>query len=298
MSNNIVYSLRKIGVVALCVLAGAFDASAEQRDACSLVDTPEREFLVHVPFEVVDGRIYVAARVNGRGPFRFAIDTGASGIGRADTSLVTELNLNIQGQANNSDGVKNAKADTTQIDSLELGGMSMRDAEVITRDYNSRMSADAAFSGIIARDFFADGLLIIDYPRKILRFSRTVTLSSADNDALRYERAFRVPVSIGDMKLEGNIDTGANVALVLPQSLYEKVSAEPLKQAGVGRLTNVEIKTGRTTITGPFGIGGVSLSNIEARVSDRYPELLVGAHVLQNFVILIDQRSKSIALCK
>ena len=33
------------------------------------------------------------------------------------------------------------------------------------------------------------------------------------------------------------------------------------------------------------------------RVSDRFPKLLVGAHLLQKFVVLIDQRAKRIALC-
>lgn len=42
----------------------------------------------------------------------------------------------------------------------------------------------------------------------------------------------------------------------------------------------------------------LSISEIEARVFDRYPELLVGAHVLQNMTIMIDQRSKQVALCQ
>jgi hypothetical protein len=50
-------------------------------------------------------------------------------------------------------------------------------------------------------------------------------------------------------------------------------------------------------VKGPFRIGAASLSDTEVRVSDRYPELLVGAHALQHFALLIDQRSRRIALC-
>jgi hypothetical protein len=57
------------------------------------------------------------------------------------------------------------------------------------------------------------------------------------------------------------------------------------------------VSTGRATIKGPFRIGAVALSDVEVRVSDRYPELLVGAHALQHFTMLIDQRSRRIALC-
>lgn len=297
------FSTKKV-VAPLVFLATAFfgvgcaHTSAAKPDACRLIDVPKADVLMRVPFEIVDGRIYVQTRVNGRGPFRFAVDTGASGIARADASLVSALDLTIQGQTSTSDGVQTAKVDMTHLNSLELGSLARRNLDIITRDYSSRKSPDAAFSGIVAREFFADGLLTIDYPNKTLSFSRTHALSPTEKNVLTYERAFRVPVSIGDLQTEGNLDTGANVTFVLPQSLYDKVATGPLEQAGRGQLTNVEIETRRATIRGPFQIGNASLSNVEVRVSDRFPELLVGAHALQGFVLMIDQRSKSIALCK
>ena len=295
---------RKRAVAPLVFLATTFfgvacaHAAVAQQDACRLINTPEADFSMRVPFETVDGRIYVQARVNGRGPFRFAVDTGASGMARADASLVSSLGLTIQGQTSTSDGVQAAKVDMTHLDSIELGGLGRQNLAVITRDYSSRKAPDAAFSGILAREFFSDGLLIIDYPKQILSFTQTRTLSPTDRNVLTYERAFRVPVSIGELQTEGNLDTGANVAFVLPQSLYDKVTTAPLEQAGRGQLTNVEIETKRSMIRGPFKIGSATISDVEVRVSDRFPELLVGAHALQNFVLLIDQRSKSIAICK
>ncbi|MGY1425170.1 aspartyl protease family protein [Lysobacter sp. A289] len=266
-------------------------------DACALADVPLSDALVHVPFETVDGRIYVQARVNGRGPFRFAVDTGASGMARADASLVTLLGLSMHGETTTSDGVKSANVETTHLDSLELGGVVRPNLEVIARDYNSRNAPDAVFSGIIAREFFSDGLLVIDYPRKTLTFSRALRLSASGNNALGYERAFRIPVSIGAMQTVGHLDTGANIGFVLPQALYEKVAAGPLEQAGRAQLTNGQIETQRATVHGPFRVGEVSVSDVEVRVSAQFPELLVGAHALQNAVVLIDQRSKTVAVC-
>ncbi|NML59615.1 hypothetical protein HHL21_00610 [Massilia sp. RP-1-19] len=252
---------------------------------------------MQIPFDVVDGRIYVQARVNNRGPFRFAIDTGASGLARADTRLVAALDLRTQGTTSTSDGVQAATVDTVHLDSIELGRLSKNGLDVITRNYSGRMSADAAFHGIIARDFFADGLLILDYPKKTLSFSRTIPLPSTGENILKYERAFRIPVSVGSIQAEANLDTGANVTFVMPQALYEKVASAPFEQAGPGTLTNTKIETKRAIIGGPFKIGAVNISDVEVRVSERFPELLVGAHILQKFAVLIDQRSKSIALC-
>jgi predicted aspartyl protease len=197
----------------------------------------------------------------------------------------------------NSDGIKAAQVATVHLDSLALGRLVRKNLDVMTRDYNSHMSPAAALSGIIGRQFFADGLLVIDYPGRTLSFSRKLSLPSTGKSVLGYERAFRVPVSIGGVRTEGNLDTGANVAFVLPRSLFERVSDAPLEQAGQGRLPNSRIATQRATVRGPFRIGGASFSDVEVRVADRYPELLVGAHALQHFVVMIDQRSRSIALC-
>ncbi len=252
---------------------------------------------MQVPFELVDGRIYVQARVNGRGPFRFALDTGASGLGRADTSLVSVLGLKIKEPMTNSDGVKTATVDTTTIKSLGVGDLSRENIQVITRDYKSKMSSKAAFSGIVAREFFDDGLLIINYPKKTISFSRKLSLLPNQEGVLRYELPFRIPVSISGVNTEGNLDTGANVTFVMPQSLYEKIAEAPLQRSGQGQLANSQVDTKSSTVHGPFQIGGVRLWDVQVLVSERYPELLVGAHALQGLTILIDQRSKSVAIC-
>lgn len=292
--------MKGTGAIVLWVaaLAAAGPAQAAPSVACRLASAQRQSFDMQVPFDVIDGRIYVQARVNGRGPLKFAVDTGASGLGRADSSLVASLGLQLEKPILNSDGVATAEADTTTLNSLELGGLAKHDVKVITRDYNSRMSPEAAFSGIIAREFFADGLLLIDYPRKVLSFSRSLSLSPEQPGALRYERPFRVPVSIGAVSTEGNLDTGANVAFILPQVLFDQVSGTVAEAAGNGQLPNVQVETKRSTVHGPFRIGDVSVSDVEVRVSERYPELLVGAHTLQGFTVLIDQRSKSVALCR
>jgi predicted aspartyl protease len=207
------------------------------------------------------------------------VDTGASGVARADAKLVSALDLPPQGTATNSDGMHAATVETVRIDTLELGGLARKRVEAI------------------AREFFADGLLVIDYPARTLTFSRAQTLSPGDANALAYQRAFRVPVSIGALRTEGNIDTGANVALVMPTALYDRIDAGPLQAAGRGDLANGKVETQRAVVHGPLRIGGLELAEAEARVSERYPELLVGAYALQQSTLVIDQRSRRIAVC-
>jgi predicted aspartyl protease len=282
----------------LLATSGAAWADGAHDDPCrSLMKPRPDQLLVHVPFETVDGRIYVQAQVNGRPGFRFAVDTGASGLARADTRLKTALGLKAEGTSGNSDGVQTAQADTVSIDSIVLDGLRRDGIEAITRDYRAKLSEQASFDGILARGFFADGLLVIDYPGKTLSFSRALSLTRDQPGVLPYTRAFRVPVRIGDQQVEGNLDTGANVALVLPKSLYERVATGPLSEAGPGQLSNASIATEKATVHGPLRVGALVLSDLDARVSDRFPELLVGALALKESVLMIDQRSERVAVC-
>jgi len=272
-------------------------ATAAAPPACALAAAPAERFAVRVPFEVVDGRIYVQASVNGRGPFRFAVDTGAGGVARADTALVKALDLKPHGTGLASDGVTSAAVETVRFDSLALGALSAQGGEAIARDYGSRMPAPAALHGILARDFFADGLLILDYPNRTLSFSRELALPAHDPSLLGYDKAFRVPIAVGGIATQGNLDTGANVSLVMPRRLYDRLSGAPLAAAGQATLSNTQIDTGRALLEESVTIGAARIDKVEARVSDRYPELLVGAHILEKFTLMIDQRSRRIALC-
>jgi len=288
-------------VPALLLAAGcahAPDAAAGPvPGACTLSRIPEAEADMRLPFEIVHGRVYVQARVNGTGPHTFAIDTGASGLGRADASLTAALGLEVTGAATNSDGVAVASADTVHLDSLDLGGLVRTNLDVITRDYSSKAPAGAEIAGIAGRDFFADGLLVIDFPARTVSFSRSRTIPPDAPGALAYERPFRVPVVIGERVVEANLDTGAGATMVFPRALYDSVAGGPLAAAGQGSLSNTTISLERGLLHGPVRIGDVTVSDIEVRVSDEFPEIFVGAEVLQHHVLAFDQRTRQVAVC-
>jgi hypothetical protein len=296
-----------LAVLALALCAGcahnasgpgaALNQPAAALSACAVALQARADAAVEVPFELINGRIYLHAQVNGQGPYKFAIDTGASDLARSDARLTAALSLDVTGHTETSDGVSTATVNTVHFDSLTLGGQTRENFDVITRDYGSNMPEAARFDGIIARDFFNDGLLVIDFPAQRLYFTRTSGLSADQAGALSYERAFRVPVTIGELATTGNLDTGASVTLVLPRTVYDQVADGPLEPAGQGRLTNGTIETYRGTLPGPVRFGDASFSNVEVRVSERYPEVLIGGGLLRDFVVAMDQRSQTAAVC-
>lgn len=278
--------------------AVADGASAQaQRTQCggAALQTVGKSAVMRVPFEIVRGRIYVQVRVNGAGPYRFMFDTGASGMGRADTSLVNELAIPIAGTTTNSDGVNTTTINFVRLRSLSLGGMTRSNVEVLSRDY-SRDGETVRISGIIGREYFADGLLVIDYPKRMLVFTRA-SLRPGDAGVLAYRGNFHVPVIIGVETVEGAIDTGSNLTMHVPRSLYDRISAEPLVPAGEGRRANTVFQLYSTRLHGPVRIGALSASDIPAMVSDRAPRLNIGAGFLKDYVLAFDQRSQLVALC-
>ncbi len=70
------------------------------------------------------GKPYVMVTINGRGPFRFVIDTGTGGDALVTPELAAELGLPSVGQATLSDpsGQGGKKVRIVQIDSLNMGG--------------------------------------------------------------------------------------------------------------------------------------------------------------------------------
>ncbi|HHA2973514.1 TPA: retropepsin-like aspartic protease [Stenotrophomonas maltophilia] len=287
---------RSIAILTLWPFAAPTLASPVLESACSLAARPG-ERIIDVPFDVFDGRIYVDVQVNGSGPYRFAIDTGASGMARADARLVQKLALPADASTDHSDGMQTARADTVRIDSLALGGLRHNDVTALTRDYNARQSKDAVFDGILARGFFADGVLIIDYPQRRLQFRQDIALLPAHPDTLAYARAFRIPVTIGAVSTEAQLDTGANVAMVLPTALFRQAAGTAVTTGDRLTLSHGEVDGGRARLDVPVLIGGLALQGLNVRVSDRYPEVVVGAHALQEAVVLIDQRSQRVAIC-
>lgn len=291
--------LAAIAITGGCAQSGGGDitraTASGPRSVCAAMEITDEDAVVRAPFEIVNGRVFVEARVNGGGPYRFAVDTGASGLGRADASLTRRLSLPVVGTQETGDGVNVASVDVVRMDSFELGAMRRDNMEVITRDYGAPPSV--GLSGIIGRDFFADGLLVIDFPTRTLTFSRNAALSADSAGALHYERPFRVPMMIGERQVEGNLDTGAAVTLVFPRGLYDEVAGGPTEAAGQGQLTNTTINADRAIVHGPISLGDISISDVEVRVSDRFPELLIGGHVLQDYRIAIDQRSQVVGIC-
>lgn len=254
---------------------------------------------IAVPFELDNGHIFVGAFVNGQGPYRFGFDTGASGIGRADAALTEALSLPKVDEAANSDGVRVTTADVVSAGSLRVGDLERADVQLLSRDYNrNRKPGVRPMMGIIARDFFADRLITIDYPARTITFSRG-KLRSDEPGVTAYTGSFTIPVCFAAGCFPGKVDTGSSRSLVIPKNVVAKLKAGNPVQIGKGMRTNGVATLYEVTLREPVRIGSLSVAGQAALYAEPSTDTInIGSHFLKDYVLTIDQQNKLLRIAR
>jgi hypothetical protein len=249
-----------------------------------------------VPFELYKGHIFVSAYANGKGPYRFGFDTGASGDGRADLSLAQALSLPIAGQRETSDGIKTATAQLVSVKSLRLGPIKKHDLQILSRDYNGHSGDAHAIMGIIGRDFIADWLVTIDYPRRTIRF-RHGHLREGDAGVVAYGPSFSIPVCFESGCFPGKVDTGSSRSIVVPADLASRLSATAPVEIGQAKRMNSSARLYRMSLKEPVRIAGVKVEGQEVLYADPSDTTInVGSDFLKDYVLTVDQQRQLLSI--
>ncbi|MBR0553403.1 pepsin/retropepsin-like aspartic protease family protein [Stakelama marina] len=246
-----------------------------------------------IPFELDHGHIFVSAYVDGHGPYRFGFDSGASGMGRADVALTAELSLPKTGQAENSDGVRVTSTDIVSARSLRVGNLERHDVRLLSRDYNGgRKSGVTPMMGIIARDFFADRTVIIDYPARTIRFSAQ-PLRPDEQGVVRYGRSFAIPVCFAKACFPAKVDTGSSRGLVIPKQIAQRFARGTPTRIGSAARTNSSVTLYAVDLDPPMRVGKMAVTSRKALYAEPSSDTtIIGSDFLKDYVLTIDPRHR------
>jgi hypothetical protein len=260
---------------------------------------------IEVPLQFAGSMPAVEVMVNGRGPFLFAIDTGGQGSARVDSSLVEKLGLESSGQRGGTDSsARNPQMmQMVRLASIEVGGLRFADVEAGSRNYKSAPRLSAV-DGILTLNLFADYLVTLDYPAKILRLTKGELPKPDGAEVIDYKSDAgvpMVPLRVGENTLQARIDSGNMIGgFVLPASFAERLSfvTEPTV-VGRGRSISgeVEIKQGQAKET--VRLGRYEFAQPEVTFpapSDSVGN--IGGKVLSEFAITFDQKNARMRLVK
>lgn len=247
----------------------------------------------------------VEVKVNGKGPFLFAIDTGGQGSARVDTSLVEKLDLKVVDQVQGGDpsGRKGPMMDMVKLDSIQVGTARFENVTALSRDYN-RHPGIPSIDGILCCHLFSDLVLTLDYPgRKVLieagplKMPREATVLpiTSDPDFVHAFSATLDGIKINEMLL----DTGKMSGLGIARSIVEKLTwkSQPVVFAR-GRTVTGEIEMKRGQVKGKLVMGSVTVEDPWVDFCDIMPKAIVGSRFLADYVVSVDAKSRCIWLRK
>jgi hypothetical protein len=256
-----------------------------------------------VPLRFYGTRPAVDVSVNGQGPFLFLVDTGAGGPpARAADSLVKRLGLAKVGRTASSDGGGAAvDIDQVTLPAVTVGGWEVGGVAALARDYGSTPYLPK-LDGILGPAFFKGRLLTIDYARGTLTVADGELPPPNGRTILNYELFegnMWIPVSIGGQSVKAVLDTGNIRALDMPAE-----AVKPLRMASFPRLAgnsagisgSSEIR--EVTLAAPLRIGGHVIQRPAATFSEDFHEWNIGSALLQDFVIMIDQKNRRVRLVR
>jgi predicted aspartyl protease len=245
------------------------------------------------PLELTHGKPFVMVMVNGKGPFRFVVDTGTSAEAFVTAELADQLNLPVTGQVHLSDPSKQGgqRVPRVQIQSLEVAGVVFTDVKAARHNLSS---ADGNCDGLLGFELFRDYLLTLDYPNRRM----TLTSGSLAPDGERSVLPFRtpygipiIPLHIGDLQIDAQIDSGGT-GLSLPDEFVSQLKFDSDPAAfGVAESISTRFQLRAAKLASDVHLGSYTFSRPFVEINSAFPLANLGSCAMQNFVFTFDQKN-------
>ena len=170
------------------------------------------------PIELMYDKPYVAVMVNGRGPFRFLIDTGTGAQAMVSPELADELTMPVVGHARLTDpsGLGEQRSDIVLIHSLNIAGAKFAEVKAIR---HKLYSEGENCRGVLGFTLFKDYLLTLNFPERRLVLARGEIAQDGSGSVLPFRMPDGVPIvalRIDGKHVEAQIDSGGT-GLSLPE---------------------------------------------------------------------------------
>jgi predicted aspartyl protease len=254
----------------------------------------------------VETRLSVEVSINGRGPYRFIVDSGAdtSAVGLA---IARQLELPLGTPAILNGTTSRNLVDRVKVDSLTLGPTIIRRLEV-----PALREVDMGGEGMIGIDALVAQRLMMDFDKRVIKVEDArVPLQIRPGDIVITARRKRgqlilAEVRASDQRLDAIIDTGTEVTvgnLALRDKLlrHQRTSVRTLEVIGVtGEKIKIEL-----AIIDELQLGPILLRDLPIAFADlppfklfglaNEPALLLGTDILENFRrVSLDFRARKV----
>jgi membrane-associated protease RseP (regulator of RpoE activity) len=249
--------------------------------------------VVTVPMSTPGDRPIIEATINGIGPIRLGVETGAPFALQIFPEVAEKLELTV--------------ADTAQpwrraAQTVDIGGLHLSGVEVAVPNVSVLATV---FDGLIGLAAYHDLLVTIDFPRKQLSFSRDTLPVANGKTILATSREagglLGIPVQLGAQTMQLVIDTQGGTSISTGRATVIRAGTiGPIVQTGIayspalggaspeyGARLRGDARIGQYTFPQPI----VSIVEFRQQASVHG---IVGVHALANFAIALDQRTRRV----
>jgi hypothetical protein len=259
--------------------------------------------------ERFDGWAIVDALIDGNGPHRFVIDTGAPGL-LVDSRLKQEMELSAHPDFDGmgvrvrvaGPGGQGRPASMHFVKSLRIGSSELLGLSVIATD----LPFPSDIAGVIGMGVFKDCLLTLDYPASKVTLTRGQLPPANGHDILDFtqpRQARSIPVIAVEMCSEPTefaLDSGMGGWAAFTEEIANRCTyAYGPVDGPKRRMVDREIDTRVARLNGRMKFGAYTVEKPHGVVStdaDRRPA--IGGRILENFAVTLDQKNSRVRFAR
>ena len=252
---------------------------------------------VAVPLTPMEHLMAVEAKINGKGPFHFVIDTGSARMLRVSAEIAKSLGLEEIGEALSGDpsGKNMVRQPVVRVDSMEIGGVRFSGITATIGDRPGPVQLD----GVIGLPLFGKLTVTLDYPKQELRLTRE-PLPADGRHVVSFTAEHGVPqieIDVAGVTTKVDVDSGSPALLNLPSTAGLSFNGEP-RVVGRGRTVGNEFEIRAAELRGDIRVAGWTQSNPMVDLVDIFPVGNIGSRFLRQYVVTFDMANKRMALLR
>ena len=244
------------------------------------------------------GKPYVMVTVNGKGPYRFVIDTGTGADAFVSPELADELKLTTAWVAVVTDpsGQGAQRVPMVLLESIELAGVKFYWVKAVRHTVTGEAGS---CQGLLGFKLFRDYLLTLDFPNRKVVLADGALAPDGEKTVLPFRMPNGVPIarlSVNGQSVEAQLDSGGG-GLTLPESLaaHQKWEKPPAVFAtGQTMTTRFNIKAAK--LAADVKVGKYTFIHPEVEIHPAFPLVNFGSPPMQRFAITFDQKSLLVRL--
>jgi hypothetical protein len=291
--------------LSLVAVSSCLASASDKQGAASEVVTPAKIELrtkeVSLPLHWFKRKPVVEVKINGRGPFRLYLDTGAQG-SVLDQELADELKLPAVGEVRvSSPGGKGLPGKRVKLDQVELGDAVLSTVPAVAFDRTHLDAGKDTPRGVLSAGIFPDFLVTLDYPGSRLVIRRGELPAADGQRVFAYDGKRPLPevhLSVAGQDVSVHLDTGSPGGIMLPLELAKRLplAAKPV-EVGRGKRVDQEIIIYRARLNGQVKLGKYVLENPDLHFQD-IPKAPghIGYDVLRRFAVTVDAKNHRLQL--